>query len=133
MTAAATAPARFKDLCLDARDHQALADFWCAAAGWRRVPLPGGEPRPPGDPVLLRDPAGRAPDLWVAPVPEPKAVKNRMHVDLVGDVDALLALGAALLRRPDEQVAWTVLADPEGNEFCVFAPPSPGADGGPTA
>jgi hypothetical protein len=54
-------------------------------------------------------------------VPEPKAVKNRVHWDLVcDDVDALVAKGATLLRGPDDDIDWHVLADPEGNEFCVF-------------
>jgi hypothetical protein len=52
-------------------------------------------------------------------VPEPKTVKNRIHWDLHADVDALVAAGARVLDRQEE---WTVLADPEGNEFCAFAP-----------
>ena len=54
-------------------------------------------------------------------VPEPKTVKNRIHWDLVGDVDAFLAAGATVRW---EMPRWTVLADPEGNEFCVFPEPS---------
>ena len=57
-------------------------------------------------------------------VPEPKTVKNRVHwdvdVDSEADLDALVAHGATVLRRRDDQIAWHVLADPEGNEFCVF-------------
>lgn len=122
--ATSAAPARFKDLCLDARDPQALADWWCAAIGYRRAaPRTGEGARPEGDPVLVVDPAGAGPDLWLNPVPEPKVVKNRMHVDVVGDRDALLAAGATLLRaRGDDGIRWDVLADPEGNEFCCFAP-----------
>jgi hypothetical protein len=56
------------------------------------------------------------------PVPEPKTVKNRMHWDVWGMADALAAQGARLLRAPDDEIAWHVFADPEGNEFCVFAP-----------
>ncbi|WP_308121774.1 VOC family protein [Actinotalea ferrariae] len=116
-------PARFKDLCLDARDHQHLADWWCTALGYRRArPRDGAGARPPGDPVLLVDPAGHGPDLWINPVPEPKVVKNRMHVDVVGDRDALLAAGATLVRARDDEIRWDVLADPEGNELCCFAP-----------
>ena len=51
------------------------------------------------------------------PVPEPKTVKNRIHWDVYGDVEDLLARGATLLW---ELPRWTTLADPEGNEFCVF-------------
>ena len=54
-------------------------------------------------------------------VPEGKAVKNRLHLDLTtDDVDALVAAGAVLLRAQDEEIGWTVLADPDGNEFCAF-------------
>ncbi|MEW1960489.1 VOC family protein [Kineococcus sp. NPDC059986] len=113
-------PARFKDLCLDARDHQALADWWCRAMGYRRRVGPSG-PRPASDPVPLVDPAGAGPALWVNRVIEDKVVKNRLHFDVDGDVEALLALGATLVRGRDEEIGWDVLADPEGNEFCVFA------------
>ena len=112
----ADAPARFKDLCLDARDHQAMADWWCAALGYVRR----GPDRPRTDPVPIEDPAGRGPLIWVNPVPEAKTAKNRVHWDVDGDVDGLLAAGATLLRRRDDEVRWDVLADPEGNEFCCF-------------
>ena len=55
-----------------------------------------------------------------APVPEPKTVKNRIHLDVTGDADALVAAGATVLRARDEHTGWTVMADPDGNEFCVF-------------
>jgi hypothetical protein len=112
-------PARFQDLCLDAVDHQAIADWWCAAMGYVRR---READRASTGPVLIVDPAGAGPALWINPVPETKTVKNRMHHDVTGDTDALLALGATLVRRRDDEVHWDVLADPEGNEFCVFAP-----------
>jgi hypothetical protein len=57
------------------------------------------------------------------PVPEPKTAKNRIHWDLTSDdVAALLERGATLLTEPTKATQWHVLADPEGNEFCVFAP-----------
>src|SRR5215212_3128971 len=119
--------ARIKDLCLDATDHQALADWWSAVLGYRRADDPAaGEdyaPRPASDPVLLLPGPDGGPPLWINPVPEPKTVKNRMHVDVYGDTAELLAAGAVLVRR-DEGNGWDVLADPEGNEFCVFAPPT---------
>jgi hypothetical protein len=58
-------------------------------------------------------------------VPEPKTVKNRVHWDVTlnqgVDIVDLEAAGATVLRRPDDEIRWTVMADPEGNEFCVFA------------
>ena len=98
----ADAPARFKDLCLDASDHQALADWWCAALGYRRrdeVAPPEDGLDPAADwPVPIVDPTGAGPLIWIVPVPEPKTVKNRMHIDVVGDTQALLAAGATLVR-----------------------------------
>jgi hypothetical protein len=88
-------PARFKDLCLDAGDHQALADWWCAALGYLR--RESEDPRPPDWPI-------------------------RLHFDVTGDKAELLGLGATLVRAGDEDIEWDILADPEGNEFCVFAP-----------
>jgi hypothetical protein len=113
-------PARFKDLCVDASDHQGLADWWCRALGYERR---GGDTRDVAWPVPIADPAGVGPLLWIVPVPEGKTVKNRMHMDVYGDADELVAMGAALLRRRDGvDLDWDVLADPEGNEFCVFTP-----------
>ena len=119
------APARFKDLCLDARDHQALADWWCAAIGYvRRDELEpdGDDPRPADWPVPIVDPEGEGPLLWIVPVPEAKTVKNRMHFDVVGETWPLLSAGATMVREQGEDIEWDVLADPEGNEFCVFTP-----------
>jgi hypothetical protein len=119
-------PATFKDLVLDARDQHALADWWCAAMGYVRK----DELEPPGDgwvrphewPVPIADPKGAGPVIWVVPVPDEKTVKNRMHLDVYGDPDELFTLGATVVRRRDDEIEWDVLADPEGNEFCVFAP-----------
>ncbi|QGG93922.1 VOC family protein [Actinomarinicola tropica] len=61
-------------------------------------------------------------DSWdLVPVPEPKTVKNRIHWDLVcDDVPALVARGCTVLRAPDGDISWHVLADPAGNELCAF-------------
>ena len=56
------------------------------------------------------------------PVPEPKTVKNRIHLDVTGRVEDLVAAGATVLRAQDDTIGWTVMADPQGNEFCAFAP-----------
>ena len=59
--------------------------------------------------------------LDFAPVPEPKTVKNRIHLDVTtGDIDDLVAAGATILRAQDDEIGWTVMADPDGNEFCAF-------------
>jgi hypothetical protein len=125
----ADAPARFKDLCLDANDHHALADWWCAAIGYvRRDSLDDAataeddEPRPHDWPIPIVDPAGADPLMWIVPVPERKTIKNRMHFDVVGETWPLIAAGARMVREQDDEIEWSVLADPEGNEFCVFAP-----------
>lgn len=59
-------------------------------------------------------------DLIFHPVPEPKTVKNRIHWDVRGRTMDFIDAGATLLRERDDQIGWDVLADPEGNEFCVF-------------
>lgn len=98
---------------------EALAGFWSAALGFR----PGGY-HPPY--LNLSDPDGRWPDLLV---PEPKTVKNRMHLDIqVADLEPhltrLRGLGATVLAGPHDDGGYltTVLADPEGNEFCLLSP-----------
>jgi hypothetical protein len=128
----ADAPARFKDLCLDARDHQTLADWWCAALGYVRrdevEPPEDDWTRPVDWPVPIVDPSGAGPLMWIVAVPEPKFGKNRMHFDVIGDTSALLTAGARMIRprdadtEADGAIEWDVLADPEGNEFCVFSP-----------
>jgi hypothetical protein len=71
----------------------------------------------PGMPILTMD---------FVPVPEPKVVKNRIHWDVITpDVGALTAVGATVLRLPDDEISWTVMADPDGNEFCAFGPSPP--------
>jgi hypothetical protein len=71
----------------------------------------------------FEDAPGMPFELVFQEVPEPKTVKNRIHWDVeTDDVRLLLDRGATLLREPDDTVYWHVLADPEGNEFCVFRP-----------
>jgi len=115
--------ARFKDLCLDAGDHHLIADWWCAAMGYvRRDVVEGYTERPADWPIPIQDPDGNGPLIWINPVPEFKAGKNRMHIDVQGDVDELIALGAKVVRPEDDEIEWTIMADPEGNEFCVSTP-----------
>ncbi|HTJ68410.1 MAG TPA: VOC family protein [Actinospica sp.] len=114
-------PARFKDICLDAADDRALAEWWCTAMDYRLVFETEG-PQAGQWRGAIEDPTGAGPLFWINRVPETKSLKNRMHHDVVGDVQELLDLGATLVRAHDEEIVWDVMADPEGNEFCVFAP-----------
>jgi hypothetical protein len=125
---------RLKDICIDCADPWSLAHWWADLLGYR-VRLHSaddlsalrevGIKRPEGDPSIAVDPIDEpGPTFWFNRVLEAKTVKNRVHVhvhvDVYGDVDELLAGGATLVAR---QERWTVVADPEGNEFCVFIPP----------
>jgi predicted enzyme related to lactoylglutathione lyase len=112
---------RLKTIALDARDPAALAPFWSAVLGW-----PAGEVEDDGE-VALRAPDGTGPYLLLLPVPESKTIKNRMHLDLDTDdqdaeVDRLLGLGATRVDIGQGEQTWVVLADPEGNEFCILRP-----------
>ncbi|MFF4772796.1 VOC family protein [Microtetraspora fusca] len=98
------APARFKDLALDARDHHALSDWWCAAIGYVRRPTADGSTQPHEWPISIVDPAGAGPLIWFNPVPERKTGKNRLHLDVWGDPGRLLALGATLVREPGDDI-----------------------------
>jgi hypothetical protein len=108
--------ARFKDLCMDAGDALRIARFWAAALDAPLVDLGDGSARV--DPAPERTGADA---VWVDPVPEPRTVKTRVHLDLRADPDRLRRLGATVVRRPDDD-PWWVLADPDGNEFCAFPP-----------
>lgn len=124
MTAPGSGFAAFRDLCLDANDPVLVAAFWAAVLG--REPVDTGQGDGTSHDVLLRASAtDGGPDLWVNGVPEPKTVKDRMHLDVDlrpgAEVTDLLALGATVVCAPGE-VRWWVLADPEGNEFCAFPP-----------
>jgi hypothetical protein len=107
----------------DCADPTALARFWTGAAGW---PVTYAEDNICG----LRAPSGVGPYLEFLRVPEKKSVKNRLHPDVApqaaDDPDAEIArlrqLGAISVDVGQGDVAWTVLADPEGNEFCVLSP-----------
>ncbi len=109
---------RLYQVVVDALDAQASARWWADVlggqlvagddAGWWGAVVPGL----PFEQLLFQQ------------VPEPKRVKNRIHWDAYAETSAVLDAGATLLRPRDEEISWDVLADPEGNEFCVFADPS---------
>ncbi|MGH3939358.1 MAG: VOC family protein [Pseudonocardiaceae bacterium] len=115
-------PNRIAALAVDAVDPKLVAGFWCRVLGWRVV-----EESDEG--VSIAPLEGRWPTIDVLPVPERKKVKNRLHLDLRADgvstdaeLERLLELGAHRVdigQAPD--VSWVVLADPEGNEFCLLS------------
>jgi predicted enzyme related to lactoylglutathione lyase len=111
---------RVTEVVIDCADHRQVVDFWAAALGYERREVNEQY-------VALVPPArepGRPPLLFQR-VPEPKIAKNRVHLDfrtpvMADEVARLVRLGATVLaERSLADFAWTVLADPEGNEFCV--------------
>ncbi|NHC13366.1 VOC family protein [Motilibacter deserti] len=104
-------------LVVDSNDSVADAAWWAELLGGTPTTAPGGLPRwVSGVPGLPFD------VLKFVGVPEPKTVKNRVHWDVTGRVEDVVARGARVLADPHGQARWHVLADPAGNEFCVFAP-----------
>jgi hypothetical protein len=107
-------------LSIDCADAGKLAGFWAAALG--RSVDPGATPESAS--IAASDPSATGPRLLFHQVPEPKTVKNRLHLDLVtqqteAETSRLLSLGATQLRvfERDGRHRWTTFADPEGNEF----------------
>jgi hypothetical protein len=132
-------PTRVVQLVMDAADPVRLGRFWAAVLGWEVV---GEEP----DEVEISPIGYSYPDPVALPLvfirmPEPKTVKNRVHLDLAttsaahqaAEVDRLLRLGAVRADIGQGDVPWQVLADPEGNEFCVLEPRPVYRDTGPVA
>ncbi|MFY9890033.1 MAG: VOC family protein [Streptosporangiaceae bacterium] len=119
---------RIQCLSVDSTEPRKIAAFWAQALGWR---LTADQDDNDNDEVCIEPPEGSpedgvAPDILFLRVPEDKAVKNRLHLDLrpkdqAAEVARLEALGA---RRVDvgqgPESTWVVLADPDGNEFCVL-------------
>jgi hypothetical protein len=116
---------RIQCLCIDTPDPARLATFWQAALDWRRTYHEDDE-------VVLEPPAGSpedgtCPDLVFLRVPEGKAVKNRLHLDLrpvdqAAEVTRLEGLGARRVDIGQGSVSWVVMSDPDGNEFDVLRP-----------
>jgi hypothetical protein len=121
---------KFTELAIDCADPRALARFWCSVLDYQvqdeddGIVTIGSPPAPEGK----NQPGPVPPMLTFARVPETKIVKNRLHLD-VNPVDReqdeevrrLLDLGARRADVGQGDVSWVVLADPEGNEFCVLA------------
>ncbi len=127
---------RWYTVVIDCRDPQAQAHWWAEALDYQVVYDSADEAAaiPKGmseDAVTdLDEWMGLGQGLVFVPVPEGKTVKNRLHIDLAphtsqdrdAEIERLLAMGATRVDvgQPDD-VTWTVLADPEGNEFCVLS------------
>lgn len=110
----------FTELIIDARDPQRLSEFWCAALGWKPTGRYEGE-------LEIGASDGSIPSITFVPNNEPKSAKNRVHIDVnprdcdqAAEVGRLIALGAQRVDIGQGQQTWVVLADPEGNEFCVL-------------
>jgi predicted enzyme related to lactoylglutathione lyase len=115
-------PSALAVIAIDAVNPRLVADFWCAVLGWDVLDEEDGI-------VSIGSPSGEQPGIDVCRVPEAKTVKNRLHLDLRADgtgrateLARLLELGARRVdvgQSPD--ASWVVLADPEGNEFCLLS------------
>ncbi|HZC71206.1 MAG TPA: VOC family protein [Jatrophihabitans sp.] len=117
--------ATLRNVTVDCTDALGLGRFWAAVLGWN-VYYDDQEP-----PVLVAPQfpqPGNGPGMLFIPVPEPRTVKNRVHVDVQPsdrtreeEVERLLTLGATIVEdhRTEEGGGWVWMADPEGNDFCV--------------
>ena len=118
-------PLSLHHIVVDAHDLPGLARFWTQVLGWRVLSERDRE-------VVIGPSVDSPVGICFMPVTEPKQLKNRLHLDLTtgaddrdAEVERVLRLGA---RRVDigqtGEESWTVLADPEGNEFCIVRPKS---------
>jgi hypothetical protein len=117
----AGAPDRLGAICVDANDIDLQVEFWTAASGWAvEARWDTG--------AALRHPSGRGPALTMGPPVAPKHGKARIHLDIAPprggaierELDRLIALGATECDIGQGDVEWSVLQDPEGNEFCIL-------------
>jgi hypothetical protein len=126
---------RLTEIVVDCQDPVAQAAFWAAVLGYHVVRTAHGQveiaawPREPADLAEQVRQAPVVPALAFVTVPEGKAVKNRLHLDvrpadgsIEAEVARLVALGARRTDVGQGSQPWAVLADPEGNEFCVLGP-----------
>lgn len=113
---------RIEEVVVDCQDPRRLAEFWRAVLGWVAV---GVEP---DGAIEIGDPGSGSMTILFQPVTEPKTVKNRLHLDVRPtdkshsyELARLLGLGARPVGVGHEVDTWVVLADPEGNEFCLLS------------
>lgn len=116
-------PLRMHHIVIDAHDLDGLANFWAAALHWQVLSRRERE--------VVVGPDDSAPiGLCFMPSPDDKICKNRVHLDLTTDaidrdaeIERLIALGASHINIGQTgSESWVVLADPEGNEFCIIRP-----------
>jgi Glyoxalase-like domain len=112
---------RFTELCIDCSNPEELAKFWCEVLDYEITDKDD-------EIVEIRGPRESGPSILFARVPEKKSVKNRLHIDVSprdreqgAEVERIKALGATPVDVGQGDVSWVVLADPEGNEFCVLS------------
>ena len=111
------------NITLDCADARSQAMFWAAVTGWtaqERDATPGHVE------YAVESPSPGGARLYFTTVPEPKTVKNRIHLDLLplgddqrAEVARLTGLGARVLGGQPPGAGWIIMADPEGNEFCL--------------
>jgi predicted enzyme related to lactoylglutathione lyase len=111
---------RLWTVVVDAHDPATLARFWAAVLDWTIF-------YEAADEVVITKDDKTFPGLVFVPVPEAKTIKNRLHIDLNpgadrdAEIERLISLGARIVDIGQGDVGWTVLADPEGNEFCALS------------
>ncbi|MGC1214905.1 MAG: VOC family protein [Micromonospora sp.] len=108
----------WENLTVDAQDPSRLAHWWAEALGYQVI-----SDKP--DEVEIRRAPDALPGIVFVPVSDPKETKNRLHLDLrpadqEAEVERLVDMGARHVDVGQGDVGWTVLSDPEGNEFCVL-------------
>ena len=108
----------WEQVVVDAHDPVALGRWWAEALGWIVV-------ADAADEFEIRPSPDRVPGLLFVAVTAAKAGKNRLHpdfrpVDQAAEVERLLSLGARRVDVGQQEASWVVLADPEGNEFCIL-------------
>jgi len=120
------ATSRLRDICFDCTDHHRVARFWAEVLGYTLCPANAGETTDESVAIMAADGSQR---IWFSRVPESKVVKNRMHIDIDmpddAEMERLQRLGARVLEEIHDaqgRLKWTIMADPEGNEFCAFLP-----------
>jgi predicted enzyme related to lactoylglutathione lyase len=112
------------NVTFDCANPGSVARFWSAVTGWT---LHEEDLQPGHQEYSVGPPAEDGIRLYFVGVPEPKTIKNRIHLDLIppGDqqqeIARLVELGASVADSQPDGVGWIVLADPEGNEFCLEA------------